>query len=140
MESASTTRILVVANRSVATPVLLEEVRRRAEAGPCAFALLIPDAPPGSAADWTLRQALRLFERASGAPVEGIVSRGSGVFRAIELALGERRFDEVIVSTLPRRGSHWLRRDLPRRVRRLGVPVTVVTPVEEASPSAVMSR
>jgi hypothetical protein len=125
------TRILVVANRSVATPVLLEEVQRRAEDVACEFALLIPDAPPGNAADWTLQQALRLFERAAGRPVEGIVSRGSDAFRAIELTLSERRFDEVIISTLPRRGSHWLRRDLPRRVRRLGTPVTVVTPVEQ---------
>lgn len=130
METTST-RILVVANQSVATPVLLDEVRRRAEAGDCEFALLIPEAPPGSAADWTLRQALRLFQKAAGRPVEGLVSRGSDPFDAIELAMRAGRFDEIIISTLPRRGSHWLRRDLPRRVRRFGAPVTVVTPVDE---------
>ncbi|HEY6889649.1 MAG TPA: hypothetical protein VI300_17760, partial [Solirubrobacter sp.] len=37
-------------------------------------------------------------------------------------------YDRVIVSTLPRRVSKWLRRDLPRRVAALGVPVDVVTP------------
>jgi hypothetical protein len=34
----------------------------------------------------------------------------------------------VIVSTLPRKTSKWLRRDLIRRIAGLGLPVTAVVP------------
>jgi hypothetical protein len=40
---------------------------------------------------------------------------------------GVERFEEVIVSTLPQRVSDWLHHDVPARVERLGVRVTVVT-------------
>ncbi len=130
------TRILVIANRSIATPALLAELRRRAAGGSCEFVLLVPDAPPGVAGDWLLRHARRLFERATGAPVQATLARGSAPFDAIAAALGDGRYDEVILSTLPRWGSRWLRDGLPGRVERLGVPVTVVTPAGERAPAA----
>lgn len=52
-------------------------------------------------------------------------------FEAVSRVLRDLSFDEVIVSTLPKRVSEWLRRDLPHRIERLGVPVTTVSQSEE---------
>jgi hypothetical protein len=125
-------RILVVANRTAGTPQLLDAVRSRTEEGQCTFALLIPNEPRKGGADWTLETALPLLERAAGAPVEGIVGE-EDPFEAVKSALREPGFDEVIVSTLPKRVSEWLRRDLPHRIERLGVPVTTISQEEEAT-------
>ncbi len=129
MEAASR-RILIVANRTAATPLLLEAVRERAAAGPCAFTLLIPDEPRKGGADWTLETAIPLVERSAGGPVEGMVGE-KDPFEAVKSALQDPGYDEVIVSTLPRRVSEWLRRDLPHRIEKLGVPVTTVSQAED---------
>ena len=46
--------------------------------------------------------------------------------QAVRDAVRDRDIDEIIVSTLPRRRSQWLRQDLVRRIERLGLPVTAV--------------
>jgi hypothetical protein len=127
---AATRRILVVANRTANTPTLLEAVHERANEGPCTFTLLIPNEPRKGGADWTLDTARPLIERAAGAPVHGMVGEADP-FEAIQSALNDPGFDEVMISTLPSRVSEWLRRDLPHRVEKLGVPVTTITQQEE---------
>jgi hypothetical protein len=122
-------RVLVVAHRTAATPPLLAAVRERAARGPCEFTLLVPrpywDADTEEAAI-TLELALPLLDEAAGSHVEGLIG-DTDPFVAVQAALEQTAYDEIIVSTLPTHVSHWLRMDLPARVKRLGVPVTVVT-------------
>jgi hypothetical protein len=127
MESSDSRRVLIVANRTAATPDLLHAVKRYAREQPTTFALLIPDAPKSEHTDWTLELALPLLERAAGGPVEGLTGTGGDPLDAVQNAVWNSHYDRVIISTLPRRVSGWLRRGLPRRVASLGVPVEVVT-------------
>ena len=131
-------RILIVANRTAATPGLMDAVRERAGRGPCRFTLLVPRPfydPDTEEAAITLELALPLLEDAAGGRVEGLVG-DTDPFVAVRQALEGERFDEVIVSTLPTHVSHWLRLDLPARVRRLGLPVTVITAKQRALAAA----
>ena len=128
MESAGPRRFLIVANRTAATPDLLDAVKRYRREAPTTFALLIPDAPRSEHTDWTLELALPLLERAAGGSVEGLTGTSGDPFDAVREALSDGSYERVIISTLPESVSKWLRRDLPKRVEALGVPVEVITP------------
>jgi hypothetical protein len=125
MQSPKVTRVLIVANRTASTHRLIEAVGRRAEAGPCEFALLIPDVTNRKAADWTLETAKRSLRRAAQGQVEGLVG-GPDPFESVKDAVREGNFDEIIISTLSKTTSKWLRRDLIHRVETLGLPVTAI--------------
>src|SRR4051794_11696093 len=134
--------VLIVANRTAATPLLLEQVRRRASEGPCRFTLLVPrafwDADTEESAI-TLELAIPLLEDAAGGHVEGLIG-DEDPFLAASAALESGSYDEVIVSTLPARVSHWLHIDLPTRLERFGLPVTVVTAKKADRPLAPPAR
>ncbi|HVL94650.1 MAG TPA: hypothetical protein VM266_02205 [Solirubrobacteraceae bacterium] len=131
-------RILVVAHRTAATPALIEAVRDRAADGPARFTLLVPNPAHGlhrvvdpedvstDEAQQTLELAIPLLEEAAGSPVEGMTGVPDPL-DAIQDAVNLHGFDEIIISTLPKRVSRWLRVDLPHKVAGLGLPVTLVT-------------
>jgi hypothetical protein len=144
MESSTPARVLVVAHKTAATPALIEAVRDRAQRGPAAFTLLVPNPAHGlhalvdpedqeeSEGQTVLDLAIPLLEDAAGAPVEGLVGDPSPM-NAIQDAINLHGFDEVIISTLPARVSKWMKLDLPSKVTGLGLPVTTVTARDRAS-------
>jgi hypothetical protein len=131
-------RVLIVANKTAATPALIAAVRERAERGPAHFTLLVPSAAHGlhqlvdpedqgrSEAEATIELALPLLEEAAGGEVEPMVGVHEPL-AAIQDAINLHGFDELIISTLPSRVSRWLRLDLPHKAAGLGIPVTTVT-------------
>ena len=132
-------RVLLVANRTAADEPLLDAVRRRIERGPATFHLVVPATPSGlhrvvdpedaghNVARERLTNALPLLSEAADQAVTGHVGDANPLC-AVQDALNLRGFDEIILSTLPWRVSQWLRVDLPRKIRALGVPVLHVVP------------
>jgi hypothetical protein len=136
MESA--TRVLVVANKTAATPQLLACVRERAAKGPCEFTLLVPNTTHGlhkvvdpedqsqGEAEAVIELAVPLLEEAAGGEVDAMIGVPEPL-AAIQDAVNVHGFDELIISTLPTRVSKWLHLDLPSKAAGLGLPVTTVT-------------
>lgn len=124
------TRVLVVANRTAATPWLLHEIEQRSKAGPCEFALLVP--PTGRRSpDWTLDVALAQVEVAAGQPV-ATVACDRDYIGAVRRELSRQHYDEVLVSTGPPPGPSWLNPEPTRWLDELGVPVTTLVVGQKA--------
>ena len=133
MDEQSEHRTLIVANLTASTPFLLQEVSKLAAERPTKFSLLVPNVDAARAADWSLETAEKLLSRAADSPVKGSLG-GEDPLEAIREAIAGGGYDDVLISTLPKRRSEWLRKDLPTRVAELGIPVSVITPPEEPSP------
>jgi hypothetical protein len=131
-------RVLVVANRTVDSSELIAALRQRAARSPAGFTLLVPAVPRGLS--WAVdmkaggpEAELRaktgaLHMRWCGLEIEAAVVGDPDPLAAVGDILLARRFDEVVVSTLPHGVSHWLRLSLPQRVQRLtDLPVLHVT-------------
>lgn len=115
---AFTTHLLVVANRTVDSPELLDALKRRAERGTVHATLLSPCL-------WSEREGTR--ERlqtavaslaAAGIPAEAQLGDADPIV-AVQEAWNPGRYDEVVVCTLAEGSSRWLQIDLPHRVGRL---------------------
>jgi uncharacterized membrane-anchored protein len=127
--------VLVVTNKTEATPAVLSAVRERAAAGPARFFVLVPDPehlPFDRVAEDTgysgqaLARALPTFGATAGAEVGGRVANSPNAYDDIVEELGRGEYREIILETVPGHVSHWLHVDLPDRVAGLGYPVTTV--------------
>ena len=147
---------LVVANHTLGGQELLDAIRDRMSRGPAEFWVLVPATPTthlvndfnalscafpieldvlpsARTRDEGIADAKSNLDtelhrlREIGATAEGAVGDPDPM-KAIEKTLAQRRFDEIILSTLPPGISRWLAWDLPHRVRaRTDVPLTVIT-------------
>jgi len=134
---AEPARVVVVANRTAATPALLDAVRARASQGDARFHLVVPATPHGlhkvldptadgsSEAEHVLEVALPALSQAAGSEVTGEVGDVEPL-AALQDAINLGGGDEIIISTLPSRISRWLHLDLVSKARGLGLPVTHV--------------
>ena len=144
-------QVLVVANQTLLGVELAEVIKARMSEVPCEFFLLVP-VPPIRARSRSVessetevgagaeshrpdsheltRQRVEIglkWMRELGATASGNVG-GEDPLGAIRYVIGHRPVDEIVISTLPKGVSRWLRQDLPHRVeRRFKLPVTVVT-------------
>jgi len=123
-------RYLVVAHQTLSSPELLEKMTARAGEEESTFHLLVPVYHGEPGLTWTeghdrgvalghLEEAL-IRLTAAGLTVSGEVGSDSPVESVVDVLLrdGADAFDEIIVSTLPKTVSRWLKIDAPSRIQR----------------------
>jgi hypothetical protein len=112
------THLLVVANETLESPELAQQLERRARDQAIRVSLLAPTLPHRRAdAEGRLQRMVRRLTD-SGIPATGIVGDGIALV-AVNEVWSPQRYDEVIVCTLPARLSSWLRVDLASRLADL---------------------
>jgi hypothetical protein len=130
-------KVLIVATRTAACPELVDVLTRRAAESPASFTLLVPATPHGWAWLADMYSGGIDAQRYLDAAVERYREAGLDLatarlgdpdpLAAVMDAMHFDSFDEVVVSTMPRHLSRWLRISLPHRVgAATGLPVTHV--------------
>jgi hypothetical protein len=131
--------ILVVANVTATSPELLDELKSRAAREESSFTLIVPATPVGGGREAAFKQ---LEQALSGLQEAGLDARGevgaADPLVAVTDAWDPRRYDEIVVSTLPMRFSKWLHAGLPERIAKLtGASVAHVVAEPHAKVAAV---
>jgi hypothetical protein len=128
--------VLVVANRTAGSDELMDALRERAARGPAKFHLVVPSTARGvswvadmnsgsEAAEHDLEGALERL-RGAGIDIEGEIGDPDPV-AAVQDAANAASYSELIVSTLHKHVSKWLKLDLPSKAAHAtGLPVTHV--------------
>jgi hypothetical protein len=128
-------RTLVVANQTVASPALLDVLRRKAQEERRRFIVICPEADTngngaGDAAG-RLAHTLKSLEDAGLEAIGQVVHPDP--YTAIQNALQFYAPDDIVISTFPETRSGWLRADLIGRVEQsTGKPVEHVVSEEGA--------
>lgn len=130
-------RVLVITDRTAATPELTAAIRARAERGPTQFRVVVPNPAPAELhllhpqrhdkadeAEQALLQALPAIQEAAGSHVIGSVSIRHDPMDAIEELLFSEPIDEIILSVVSHGVARWLHQDLQHRLEHFGLPIT----------------
>jgi hypothetical protein len=116
-----TTKLLVVANRTVDSDELHAALKARADAGPIRVTLLVPQDSQGGQGRRLGAALERLHD--AGIDAEGMLGDMDPAVAVME-AWDPRRWDEIIVVTLPSGASKWLAFAVPHRIAKItDVPV-----------------
>src|SRR3954452_20445595 len=138
LRMADKAKVLVVANQTAESEELLAALKARGDHGSVEFTVLIPATPHGVswAADMHAggndagyhRDALVDRLRSIGLDVTEAKVGDGDALAAIQDEVNFNDYDELIVSTLPRRISKWLHVDLPSKAEAAtGLPVLHIT-------------
>lgn len=112
--------ILVIANVTATSEELWSTLTERAKHEPAAFTILVPatSAAGGRASAQEKLEAAVARLRGAGLEVEGSVGDRDPIV-AVSEAWDPRRYDEIVMATLPIGASKWLHAGLPERISKL---------------------
>jgi cytochrome c oxidase subunit 1 len=128
--------ILVIANETVASSTLVDELRHRATEGFWRFTIAVPtEGRDRDAAERRLQVTLSALAE-SGIDASGLVVDGD-VFTAAETVRQDEEVHEIVLATYPTGRSRWMAEDVVDRLRKatgIGITRVVVLPEDARRP------